>query len=71
MHPFTPRHCIRFQSKIKEDLQLNIIIKESNLLARLERRHADIRTAIAAERISQTAVPARSNLSFDSEIDFC
>lgn len=50
-------------------LQLNIIVQKSNFLTRLEGRHANVRTSIATERISQAAVATRTNFSLDSEVN--
>ena len=51
--------------------QLHVIIHQPHLLARLERRQTDIRTPVAAERISQRAVSTRSNLSLHRKVHFC
>lgn len=53
------------------NLQLHIVIQQPNLLARLESRHANIRTPITTERISQATIPARPDLSLNCEVDFC
>lgn len=39
-------------------LQLHVVVKQPHLLAGLERRHADVRTPVAAESIAQATVPA-------------
>lgn len=72
------RSFVRLQERARENippqtekpLQLHIIIKQSNLLARLKRRHANIRTPITAERITETTVPARADLALDRKVDF-
>jgi hypothetical protein len=51
-------------------LKLHIIIEQPNLLTRLKSRHPNIRTPITTERISQTTVPTRPNLSLDCKIHF-
>jgi hypothetical protein len=50
--------------------QLHVIIEQSHLLSWLECRHANIRTSIATEGISKTAVSTRSNLSLHGEVHF-
>jgi len=43
----------------RQYLQLHIIIEQSDFLTRFEKsRHANVRTSIAAESISKTAIAA-------------
>jgi hypothetical protein len=62
-------HAEHKPSQNRRSLKLHVIIQQPNLLSRLERRQTDIRTSIAAEGITQSAVPARSDLALNREID--
>jgi hypothetical protein len=50
--------------------ELHIIVQQPDFLSGLERWQSDIRTAIAAEGVSQRAVPARTDLALHGEIHF-
>ena len=50
--------------------QLHIIIHQPDLLARLERRQADVRASITAERIAQRAVAARAHFALHRKVHF-
>ncbi|RJE16445.1 hypothetical protein PHISCL_11218, partial [Aspergillus sclerotialis] len=50
-------------------LQLDLIVQQSNLLARFEGREPNIRAAVASEGISKTAVTTTSNFSLHSKVD--
>ena len=53
---------------MQPQLQLYIVVQQPHLLAGLEGGQSDIRTPIATERISQSAVATRPNLALDREI---
>jgi len=55
------------QSK-RQNLQLHIVVEQPDLLTRLESRHADVRTSIATESVSKTAIPTRAYFALNSEI---
>ena len=57
-------------SRIPSSSQLHVIIHQPDLLARLKRRQANVRTAIAAERIAQRAVAARAHFTLHCEVHF-
>lgn len=50
-------------------LQLNVIVQQPDLLTRLERWQANVRAAIASERIAKCAISAAANLALDCEVD--
>lgn len=51
-------------------LQLHIIVHQPDLLARLECRQTNIRTPVAAERISQRTIATRAHFALHCEIHF-
>jgi hypothetical protein len=50
--------------------QLNVIVNQPHLLARLKGREANVRAAVAAERIAQRAVTAGTYFSLNGKVDF-
>jgi len=50
-------------------LQLNIVVEQPDLFARLESGQADIRAAVTSEGVAQSTVAAAADLTFDSEVD--
>lgn len=51
--------------------QLDIIVHQPHLLARLERRQANVRTAVTTESVAQRAVATRAHLALHCEVDLC
>jgi hypothetical protein len=49
---------------------LHIVVQESNLFARLESRHTDIRTTITTESVPKTAIATGSNFPLYRKVDF-
>lgn len=52
----------------RRPLQLHVIVEQADLLAGLERRQANVRAAVAAERVAERAVAARADLALDSKV---
>lgn len=50
--------------------KLHIIIHQPDLLARLERRQANVRASVTPERIAQRAVAARTHFALHGEVHF-
>jgi hypothetical protein len=50
--------------------KLHFVIDKSYLLSRFERRQANIRTTVTAERISKRTVATGANFALDGEVDF-
>ena len=50
--------------------QLNVIVNQPHLLARLKGREANVRAAIATERIAQRAVATGAYFSLNGKVDF-
>lgn len=50
-------------------LQLNVVVQQPDLLARLERGQPDVGTAVTPESIPKRAVPAAANFPRHSEVD--
>jgi hypothetical protein len=66
-----PCHAIQrpFVSSISSSLQLDIIVQQPDLLAGLEGRQPNVRTAVAAEGVAEGAVAAAADLALDGEVD--
>jgi hypothetical protein len=58
-------------SKSYNQLQLDVIIEQSDFFEWLESRHPNIRASITAESVTQTAIPTGSDLPLDSEVNLC
>jgi hypothetical protein len=52
-------------------LQLHLIVQQPHLLARLERREPNIRAPITPEGVPKSAIPTRTDLALDCEVNFC
>ena len=53
-----------------ESLQLDIVVKQSHILTRFERRETNVWASVAPERIAQCAVSTTANLSLHCEVHF-
>ena len=65
------KYCFSTAYGVIPRLQLDIIVHQPNLFARLECRQSNVRAPVAPEGVPKRTVTAASNLALNSEIHLC